>query len=221
MARIPSSAESVTVNIHVVERLEPSVVVAVIVADPTFTALTKPLSETVATDVFELDHFIVLLVALFGLIVAVNWYVEPTSMSTDDLFNIISVARILSSAGSDTVTIHVADRLDPSVVVAVIVVVPFDNAVTTPFELTDAILLFKDFQLTTLFEAFKGVKDTYSVIEFPTFILADVLSNEICFTNISSSTTLSTTDTTHDADNPEPSKVLTVIVAFPIFSPLI
>ena len=52
------------VTSHEVERFEPSVVVAVIVADPTFTALTKPLSETVATDVFELDHFIVLLVAL-------------------------------------------------------------------------------------------------------------------------------------------------------------
>ena len=44
----------------------PSVVVAVIVAEPTLFAVTTPVLDTVATDVFELLHVTFLLTAVTG-----------------------------------------------------------------------------------------------------------------------------------------------------------
>ena len=56
---------------------------AVIVADPTPTAVTVPLS-TVATEGFELDQVTVLSVAFEGLTVAVRLAVPPLAMERDD-----------------------------------------------------------------------------------------------------------------------------------------
>ena len=60
------SASAVTLILHDAERFDPSVVVAVIVASPTDTAVTLPFASTVATDVFDDFHVTDLLVAVDG-----------------------------------------------------------------------------------------------------------------------------------------------------------
>ncbi len=51
---------------------EPSSAVADIIASPFALAVTTPVSSTVATETLSLSHFNVLLVALLGVIVAIN-----------------------------------------------------------------------------------------------------------------------------------------------------
>ena len=67
-----------------------------------------------------------------------------------------------------TVTLQVAFFLLPSFAVAVIVAVPALTPVTTPLELTFAILLLEVFQDTALFVAFFGVTVALSVTFLPT-----------------------------------------------------
>ena len=57
----------------------------------------------------------------------------------------------------DTVTVHVAFRFEPSLVVAVMVAVPALMAVTTPSELTVAMLLSEELQVTERSAASSGV----------------------------------------------------------------
>ena len=61
-----------TVTVQVAVLLEPSAVVAVMVAVPLDTAVTKPVLLTVATDVLLLLHVTLLSVALLGVTVADN-----------------------------------------------------------------------------------------------------------------------------------------------------
>jgi hypothetical protein len=77
-----------TVTVQVA--FNPLDVSAVIVAVPTPFAITLPL-VTVAMLLSVLLQVTVLLVALYGVIVAVNVYVSPFSKVNDVLFNVIPV----------------------------------------------------------------------------------------------------------------------------------
>ena len=68
-----------------------------------------------------------------------------------------------------TVTVHLAVFF-PSVVVAVIVAVPFFFAVTTPLLETVATLVLLLFQVTALFVALLGATVAVNVAVFPTYI---------------------------------------------------
>ncbi len=140
----------------------PSVVVAVIVAVPAETAVTTPLLFTVATDVLLDFHVTVLLVVLLGYIVATNCSVAPTQMVVLDLFNQMDVANCF------TITVHEALRLLPSVVVAVIVAVPAETAVTTPLLFTVATDVLLDFHVTVLLVALLGYTVATSCSVSPT-----------------------------------------------------
>ena len=70
----------------------PSVVLAVIVAEPGAIAVTRPLLLTVATLLLLVDQVTVLLVALLGSTVAVNCKVFPLVNSALVSFNEIDVA---------------------------------------------------------------------------------------------------------------------------------
>ena len=129
----------------------PSFVVAVMVAVPAEIPDTSPLLFTVATDVLLDFHVTVLLVALVGSTVAVNWVVLPSVMIALVLFSDIDVARI-----GFTVTVHVARKLVPSVVLAVIVAVPRPIAVTKPLLLTVTMLLLLVVHATVLFVVLLG-----------------------------------------------------------------
>ena len=61
-----------TITVHVAVLFEPSEVVAVIVALPLATAVTRPVLVTVATAVLLLVHVTLLSVALSGVIVALS-----------------------------------------------------------------------------------------------------------------------------------------------------
>ena len=72
----------------------PSSVVAVIMADPSEIAVTRPDEETVATDV-ELDSQLTFLfVAFDGLTVAVSCSVPPSVKDISDLFSETPVTEI-------------------------------------------------------------------------------------------------------------------------------
>ena len=116
---IPVTGVSTTVTLHVALRLLPSAVVAVMVAVPTALAVTTPVLDTVATEVLELLHITLLLVAVDGVTVAVRVTVSFALSDAVVLFKEIPVAAVAT-----TVTLQVALRLLPSVVVAVISAVP-------------------------------------------------------------------------------------------------
>ena len=64
------------------------------VADPTLTAVTKPVALTVATDPLEVDQITVLLVAFAGATVAVNCCVPPTNIEAVDGATVTPVTNI-------------------------------------------------------------------------------------------------------------------------------
>ena len=134
----------------------PSIVVTVIVAFPMALAVTFPFESTDATEELLLDQVISGVVALLGLTVAVNVWLEPFFKLKDVLFSVTPVT------GTVTVTEHVAVLL-PSFVLTVIVAVPDATAVTFPEELTVATLVLLLLQLTFLFVAFDGVTVAVSV----------------------------------------------------------
>jgi len=171
---MPEAFLGVTVTIQLADRLLPSVVVAVIVAVSTATAVTIPFSSTVATEVLLLDQVTALLAASVGMIVAVSWEDVPASMLMLLLLSAMPVAFL-----GVVVTIQLADRLLPSVVVAVIVAVPTATAVTTPFSSTVAMFTLSLLQLTVVVETPSGVKMAVSVVVLPTSTEVDVLSNVI------------------------------------------
>ena len=117
----------ITLTTHEALRFVPSVVVAVIVAEPTDFAVTFPFWSTVATLVLLDFHERVLFVAFVGKTVATRFNVLFLNMVADVWFKLMEVT------GCVTVTTHEALRCVPSVVVAVIVVVPTFFAVTFPF----------------------------------------------------------------------------------------
>ena len=113
---------------HVALRLLPSAVVALIVALPGAIAVTKPVDVTVAILLSLDDQTTDLSVALLGETVAVSWTVWFRYNVAEDLFNEIDVANRL------TVILQLALRLEPSDVVAVIIALPVDFAVTKPVD---------------------------------------------------------------------------------------
>jgi hypothetical protein len=149
-----------------------SSVFTVMVALPVDTALTTPFADTVATEILLLLHVIALLVASAGWTVAVNVSEAPTSRESVFLFRDTPVTGIVVLP-LVTVTAQVAVLL-PSCVVTVIVALPADTAVTTPFVTVateEALLL----HVTLLFVAFAGKTVTVNVSEAPTVRLSVVL----------------------------------------------
>ena len=101
------------------------------IAEPTDTPVTAPNEFTVATLVFEEDHITALFVALDGKIDIVNDFVEPVCRVND------AGERLIDVAGTIMVNVHFAVSL-PLRVVAVIIALPAETAVTTPDEFTAA-----------------------------------------------------------------------------------
>ena len=181
---IPVAGVSTTVTLHVAVRLLPSVVVAVIVAVPTLRAVTTPSLDTVATEVSELLQVTVLFCAAVGNTFAISVIVSLVLSVATDLFN----ERLVTSVGS-TVTLHVALRLVPSVVVAVIFAVPTALAVTTPVLDTVATEVFELFQFTFLFDASEGVTVTVRVSLSSTSSVTAFLFNEMPVASVASTVT--------------------------------
>jgi len=129
---------------------EPSVVVAVIVAEPTVTPVTNPLVLTVATAGFPLVNVTALLAAFAGLTVAVSCNRDPIFTGAVLGFTVTPVTRT-----GVTVTATEAD-LPPLTVVTVIVSVPGAIPLITPEVLTVAIALLLLWYVTALFVAFAG-----------------------------------------------------------------
>lgn len=126
-------AETVTPAVPILPSL-----VAVIVAEPTATAVTRPPADTVATDVFDEAHVMVRppnAVPVESRGVAVIVIVSPVT-SDDDVGLIDTVA---TGAASDWTAIF-AVPLTP-LVVAVIVALPAPCAVTSPVFETVAVLV--------------------------------------------------------------------------------
>ena len=144
---LTSTVAEMTVTLH--SAFTPFDALAVIVASPSATAVTTPFSSTVAT-FGSLDvHVIVLSVASAGFTVTVRAvYFSPSFRLIASLFN------TTSSTATFTVTSHSA--VFPFDVVAVIVVVPLDTAVTTPL-FTVAMLVSPDVHSTFLSVALSGV----------------------------------------------------------------
>ena len=169
---VPVEAATVTLQVAV---LFPSSVVTVMVAVPSETAVTRPDEETVATDV-KLDFQLTFLfVALEGLTVAVSCPVWPFDRDISVLFSETPVTEITFFF---TVTTQEA-VLFPSSVVAVIVAVPPETAVTKPLEETFAIDVELDLQLTFLFVALEGLTVAVSCPVSPSVRVISDLSSEI------------------------------------------
>jgi ethanolamine utilization microcompartment shell protein EutS len=117
-----------TFTVHVVDMLLPSVVVAVMVAVPADTGVTKPVAgSTFATELLSLLQLTALFEALVGVMVAV----KSAGVSLTFIVKVLGFTVILAT-GTTTFTVQVADKLLPSVVVAFIIAVPADTAVTKP-----------------------------------------------------------------------------------------
>ena len=108
-----------TITTHIWERLEPSRVEAVIIAEPARTALTTPFS-TVATLLSLVIHATDLLVAFNGIIVAVKRRLSPSVKETFVLSRLILVACVYGP----TLTLDFFIAPLPSVEATVIVASP-------------------------------------------------------------------------------------------------
>jgi len=96
-------------------KLVPSVVVAVIVAVPTFNAVIFPFASTF-TIVGSLDvQFTFLFIALSGVTVAIKVSVCPTGKESVYLFNDIASAAIPSGVKSDVCLAIPTDNLNSSI----------------------------------------------------------------------------------------------------------
>ena len=118
-------------------------------AVPLPTAVTRPFSLTVATDLSLVDHATDLSSAPAGETVATSCVV-PTPTTDASLLSSVTPATC-----SPTVTAHSAVS-PPSSVVAVTVHVPTPTGVTAPLSSTMATSLLEDVQATPLSEAVAG-----------------------------------------------------------------
>ena len=182
--------------------LSPSFVFAVIVAEPTATAVTFPFESTVAMLVFELDQVHALSVAFEGETVAVSVSVSPIINERVVLFRLMPVTEI-----GLTVTMHEA-FLPPSSVVAETVAEPTAIAVTLPFESTVTMFVFELDQVKDLFVALEGETVAVNVSVLPISNESDDLFK------LTPVTETGFTVTVQEAFFP-PSSVDTVIVAEP------
>ena len=97
-----------TVTVQVALLLEPSAVVAVMVAVPLATAVTTPALLTVATDVLLLVHVTLLLLALEGVTVAVRVDVWPADVKEREvLLRLMPVAWIGMFTAKETLALEV------------------------------------------------------------------------------------------------------------------
>ena len=156
-----------TATAQVAVLLEPSAALAVMVALPLDTAVTNPVLLTVATAVLLLLHITLLSVAFSGVTVAVSCKVWPRLVN-----DAVVLLRVIPVTGTDifTVTAQVAVLLEPSAVVAVIVVLPLDTAVTRPFAstvATDGLLLL---HITLLSVELSGVTVAVSCKVWPRLV---------------------------------------------------
>jgi hypothetical protein len=134
---------------------EPSSVVTVIVTTPAAIEVTKPLAFTVAIASSDDAQVIFLLVALFGLIVAVSCCVFPKPT----IVAVSGVTETLVTLTGLTVSVASPKTPDPSVAVALMTEVPAKPvlfAVTNPEELTVAIEVLEEDQVTSLMVASAG-----------------------------------------------------------------
>ena len=201
--------EIATVTVHWADRLVPSAVVAVIIAEPLETAVTTPLLLTVATAVLLLVHVTFLFEALEGVTEAVSVAVWPEAVSVSVvLSSVIPVA----GTGMATVTAHVAVRFVPSAVFTVMVAVPLALAVTTPVLLTVATAVLLLVHVTVLFEVLEGVTVAVSVAVWP----AALNDKVVWFSEMPVAGTGMATVTAHVAVKFVPSTVFAVIVALPL-----
>lgn len=186
----------------------PSTVVAVIVADPTDTAVTRPVLLTVAVGPL-LVHVIALFVAFDGDSVATSCFCAPTVKLTDVVSREMPVTGILIA---DTVTEAVAEN-PPSAVRAVIVAEPAAIAVTSPVLLTvaDADELV---HITALFVAFAGVMVAMSCCVSPIIIFSVVIFRVMPDTGTDATTVIKAV-----AVNP-PSAVRAIIFVEPTDTPV-
>jgi len=110
---------------------EPSSDVAVIIAEPSATAETRPAASTEAMESADDDQLTLAFDALDGVSVAESRSEDPKRMLVEDLFNDRPVTD------TDTETEQVAVK-PPSFVITVMVADPIPSAVTRPFESTEA-----------------------------------------------------------------------------------
>ena len=163
-----------TLTMHDAERLLPSAVVAVIVAVPIALAVTFPLASTVATMLLLLLQVTALLVVFSGLMVAVRVNVSSTITSLLVASRVIDVASIVFSF---TVTLQVAERLLPSVVVALICTVPGVMVVTLPLASTVATAVLLLLQVSVLLVVSSGFTVAVIVNDSPASTYFVVMSN--------------------------------------------
>ena len=181
----------------------PSAVVAVIVAFPGAIAVTKPLDDTLAILLSLEDHKTDLSVALLGETVAVSWTVWSRYNVADVLLSDIDVANRF------TVMLHVALRLVPSDVFAVMTALPVDFAITKPVEDTVATLVLLELHDTDGLEVVLGRTVAVNCNVLSVYIIA---SDSLSEMEVASCLTV----TTHCAVKLLPSSVLTVMVAVPV-----
>ena len=184
----------------------PSVVFTFIVADPTFKAVTFPVSSTVAMLSSELLHATLLSVASSGVTVAVNCADSPIIISTSFLSRLTSSTGILLA---ETVIEHDVS-LFPSVVVTVIFTVPGATAVTFPALSTVATFSSELVHFTDLSEASSGLTVAFNWADSPSVSSISVLSRVTPVTLIVLEVTV-----TEQVAVLEPSVVVTVMVAEP------
>ena len=135
--------------------------VAVIVTVPAATAVITPLGVTVAIASFELVHVTDEFVAFAGVTVAVAVAVFPTVILVGACTE-IAVGRI-----AVTVTVALPLTVGADTLVAVIIVLPADNVVITPFALTVATAVLELDHVTFWFVAFAGVIAAVAVDALP------------------------------------------------------
>jgi len=200
-----ATGAGVTVTVQLAALL-PSSVVTVIVAVPVEMAVTKPASETFATDGLLLTQRMFLLVALEGETVAVNWPVEP-----------ICKGRLVGVRDTDvtgmtcgvTVTTQLAVLL-PSSVMTVMVAVPVEKAVTVPVVETFATEVLLLCQRTVLLLALEGKTVAVS------WLVAPMIKDRLEGVRVTSVTAMLGTVTVRlQLAVLLPSTVVTVIVAVP------
>ena len=153
---------------------------AVIVAVPLETAVTKPLSETVAIPEFEDDQVSAWLVALAGVIIAVKVVVSPILVKVSVAGRVTLVTKIFAV----TVTMQLSDLLLPSVEVAVMVAFPLETAVTTPLAETVATEAFEEDQASVLIVASPGATIAVNMVVAPIVGMVAVDGMAIAVTNI-------------------------------------
>jgi hypothetical protein len=192
-----------TLTAQVAVLLLPSLVLAVIVADPRPMAVTVPVVPTVATAAFELDQVTDLSVVLDGVTVATRVSVPPIANL------LVLLLRLIPVAWTNIVTEQAA-VLAPSAVVAVIAAFPAEMPLTFPAASTVATLgvslAHETFRLVALLGEIVGTRVSLA----PTAIRVLALFSVTPVTG----TTMVPTVTAQEADLP-PSIVVAVMVAVP------